>query len=165
MLRLSGLVEDSIVDGPGLRLSVFTQGCPHRCPDCHNPESQDPAGGYDMLVAEIVQRARKNPLLTGVTLTGGEPMEQARACLALVKALPEELTVWVYSGYLYEEIMADAERAALLEACDVLVDGRFQREKKSLELSFRGSANQQVIDIKKTRANGGKVVEWIAPVW
>ncbi|MDR0928656.1 MAG: anaerobic ribonucleoside-triphosphate reductase activating protein [Oscillospiraceae bacterium] len=155
-LRIAGLVSDSIVDGAGLRLSVFVQGCPHRCPGCHNPESHDPVGGSEMAVAEIAQKAARNPLLSGITLTGGEPMEQAAGCLALVRALPEYLNVWVYSGYTYEEILGsgDQDKVALLNACDVLVDGRFVLAERSLSLRFRGSRNQRVIDLNCTRAAG-----------
>lgn len=166
MIRVSGVVSDSIVDGPGLRLAVFTQGCPHGCAGCHNPQSHDPAGGYEMEIAEIINRVKKNPLLAGVTLTGGEPMEQAGACLALVNALPEGLSVWIYSGWTWEEIMdsGDADRIALVRACDVLVDGRFMQGQRSLELKFCGSRNQRLIDIKKTLATGG-VSRWVPPVW
>lgn len=167
-LRVSGIVSDSIVDGPGLRLAVFTQGCPHACPGCHNPQSHDPAGGHDMPVADIAATAQKNPLLSGITLTGGEPMEQAAACLALVRALPEQLNVWLYSGWTWDEITqsGDPDRVALLHACDVLVDGRFREHERSLDLRFRGSRNQRLIDVQKTLAQGeGEVVLWEPPVW
>lgn len=165
-LRVYGLVNDSIVDGPGLRLAVFTQGCPHRCPGCHNPASHAPDGGQAMPLADILAKVAANPLLSGITLSGGEPLEQAAACLALVKALPPGLTVWLYSGWTWEEILrsGDASRIALVRACDVLVDGRFQEAKRSLDLRFRGSANQRLIDIKKTLAQGG-VVLWEPAAW
>jgi len=165
-LRVFGIVSDSIVDGPGLRLSVFTQGCPHGCPGCHNPESHDPSGGRDAAVADIVLEAKKNPLLSGVTLTGGEPMQQAAACAALVRLLPRHLNVWVFSGYTYEEILqsGDADRLSLLNAADVLVDGRFVLAKRSLSLPFRGSANQRLIDLNETRKTG-RVTLWTPPVW
>ncbi len=166
-LRLFGLVSDSIVDGPGIRLSVFVQGCPHGCAGCHNPGSHDPQGGTETTIGEIITKVKKNPLLSGVTLTGGEPMAQAEGCLALVGALPPGLNVWLYSGYTYEEIIEDgsAGQRALLAACDVLVDGRFVQGDRSLSLPFRGSRNQRVIDIKKTLAGGGGVVLWEAPAW
>ena len=157
-LKISGIVMDSIVDGPGLRMAVFTQGCPHRCPGCHNPESHDPDGGRWMDVSEIARMV--NPLISGVTLTGGEPLEQAGACLALIDALPEGLSVWVYSGYTYEEIMRGGteEQRALIGVADVLVDGRFLEEKRTLALAFRGSGNQRVIDLGETRREGEVVV-------
>lgn len=165
-LRVFGITGDSIVDGPGLRLAVFTQGCPHGCPGCHNPQSHDFAGGYDATLESILARVRKNPLLAGITLSGGEPMEQAAACLALVQALPQGLTTWLYSGWTWEEIMqsGDADRIALAQACDVLVDGRFVLAERSLELTFRGSRNQRLIDVPKTLA-AGEIVPWTAPVW
>ncbi len=165
-IRLSGLVPDSIVDGPGLRLAVFVQGCPHRCPGCHNPASHDPLGGEDTDIAAIAASVKKNPLWSGVTLTGGEPMAQAAACLALLRALPGGLSPWVYSGYTYEEILesGDADRVALLKACDVLVDGRYVEARRSLMLPFRGSGNQRLIDIQKSLAQG-EAVEWTPEAW
>lgn len=166
LLRVFGLVMDSIVDGPGLRLAVFTQGCPHHCLGCHNPNSHDPAGGYTIAVQEIAEMAKGNPLLAGVTLTGGEPMEQAAACLSLVRALPEGLSVWLYSGYTVEEILRseDPARPKLLAACAVLVDGRYEQDRRSLSARFRGSTNQRLIDIPKT-LKAGKAVLWEMPVW
>ncbi|MDR0898482.1 MAG: anaerobic ribonucleoside-triphosphate reductase activating protein [Oscillospiraceae bacterium] len=160
-LRVAGLVIDSIVDGAGLRLSVFVQGCPHHCLGCHNPQSHDPLGGKEMPIAEIAAKAARNPLLSGITLTGGEPLAQAAACLALVRALPESMNVWLYTGYTYEEIMesGEADKLALLDACDVLVDGRFVLAERSLSLMFRGSRNQRVIDLRRTRAQG--TVVWL----
>lgn len=160
MLRVAGIVSDSIVDGPGLRLSVFTQGCARHCPGCHNPESHDPLGGEQMPARDIADMVKRNPLLSGITLTGGEPMEQAAACLALVRMLPDEQTVWVYSGYTYEEIIEapDAEMRLLLDACDVLVDGPFDKEQRSLSLPFRGSRNQRLIDLRKTKETGAVVL-------
>ncbi len=160
-LRVAGIVNDSIVDGPGLRLAVFVQGCPHHCPGCHNQDSHDPAGGDTMPISDILGSIRKNPLLSGVTLSGGEPMAQAGACAALAAALPKGLTKWVYSGYTYEELLraGDPDRLALLDACDVLVDGPFVLAERSLSLRFRGSANQRLIDLNKTRA-AGQVILW-----
>lgn len=166
ILRVGGVVSDSIVDGPGLRLAVFTQGCPHACPGCHNPQSHDPAGGYDIAIDDIVEKAQKNPLLAGITLSGGEPMEQAEACLALVQALPKGLTVWLYTGWRWEEIheRGDAARIALLNACDVVVDGRFLLAGRSLALRFRGSNNQRLIDVAQTK-EAGEIVLWTPPAW
>lgn len=165
-LRIFGLVPDTIVDGPGLRLAVFVQGCSHRCPGCHNPGSHDPSGGAETPVTDIAAKFRNNPLWKGITLTGGEPMEQAAGCLALLKALPAGLSVWLYSGYTFEEMLAggDAERIALLKACDVLVDGQFRLAERSLSLPFRGSRNQRLLDARKSLAQG-EAVEWLPPVW
>ena len=86
-LRIAGIVNDSIVDGPGMRLAVFTQGCHRYCPGCHNPHTWDPNGGQDISIEEILQRVDQNPLLSGVTLTGGEPFEQPEPLIELVKEL------------------------------------------------------------------------------
>lgn len=164
-LRVFGMQSDSIVDGTGLRLAVFTQGCPHGCPGCHNPDSHAYEGGYQMDIEAIAEAYRANPLLSGLTLTGGEPMEQAGACLALLGLLPGA-NVWLYTGWTWDELHAggDAERIALAEACDVLVDGRFVLARRSLELRFCGSDNQRLIDVQKTRRSGGLVL-WAPPVW
>lgn len=156
-IRIAGTVSDSIVDGTGLRYTIFTQGCCHHCPGCHNPETHDPEGGKAMDTDEIIAEFKKNPLMSGITLSGGEPFLQAKACLELAKAAHAiGRDVWAYTGYTLEELrgMADADVDALLDEIDVLVDGRFVMEERSLELRFRGSKNQRIIDMKKT--GGGK---------
>lgn len=165
-LRVFGIENDSIVDGPGLRLAVFAQGCPHRCEGCHNPQSHDPDGGTLMPLEDIAAKARKNPLLAGVTLTGGEPLEQATACLKLLGLLPQGLSVWLYSGWTWEQIheSGDPDRISLTEACDVLVDGRFEIGQRSLSLMYRGSGNQRLIDVRGTLA-ARRVVLWQPRPW
>ncbi|MHC1787197.1 MAG: anaerobic ribonucleoside-triphosphate reductase activating protein [Christensenellales bacterium] len=161
LFRLSGIANDSIVDGPGLRLTVFFQGCPYGCPGCHNPQTHDPLGGREADTAEIIALMDRNPLLDGLTLSGGEPLMQPAAALALAEAAKGRgLTVWLYSGSTYEEIKGrrDADVGALLALCDVLVDGPFVLREKSLELLFRGSRNQRLIDLARTRAEG-RIVE------
>ena len=158
-MRIAGLVNDSIVDGPGLRLAIFAQGCPHHCPGCHNPESHDFAGGSDMDTEKIIARMDANPLLDGITLTGGEPFEQPDACRILADAAHARgLNVWAYSGYTFEQLCAVPEKRRLLEACDVLVDGPFLLEERSLDLRFRGSKNQRAIDVPAS-LQSGRVVE------
>lgn len=166
-IRVYGLVEDSIVDGPGYRFAVFTQGCPHGCPGCHNPKSHDFTGGTLMDTAEIVRRLDANPLLSGLTLSGGEPFCQPEPCLALAKAAHERgLTVWCYTGYTWEALLqeADPARLALLHETDVLVDGPFLLAERSLALTYCGSRNQRLIDVPKTLA-GGTIVLWTPPSW
>lgn len=166
-IRVNGLVNDSIVDGPGLRLAVFVQGCSHGCLGCHNPGTHDPLGGRVMDTGEIVQMMKENPLLDGLTLSGGEPFEQPGPCLLLAEAAQGlGLSVWVYSGYTYEQLMgmADPAVAGLLAVCDVLVDGRFVLAQRSLDLDFRGSGNQRLVDLRKTRESG-RVVLWERPAW
>lgn len=154
-MRIAGIVNDSIVDGPGLRLAIFAQGCPHHCPGCHNPESHDFAGGSDMDTEKIIARMDANPLLDGITLTGGEPFEQPDACRILADAAHARgLNVWAYSGYTFEQLCAVPEKRRLLEACDVLVDGPFLLEERSLDLRFRGSKNQRVLKVAELLAGG-----------
>ena len=155
MMRIANYITESIVDGPGLRLTVFVQGCPHRCPGCHNPQTHDFAGGREVTVEELTRIYAENPLLDGLTLSGGEPMCQPGDCEALARAVRAlGGNVWVYSGDTYEEILADPAKKALLDAADVLVDGPFQEARRSLELLWRGSANQRVIDLNATRQRG-----------
>lgn len=162
-IRLYGTVDDSIVDGPGLRFAVFVQGCSHGCPGCHNPESQPTCGGAISSVGEVLARIEANRLVKDVTLTGGEPFEQCGACIALASLLKERgYGVWVYSGYRFEELVAgvpDPDAPRLLELCDVLVDGPYVDALASYELAWRGSSNQRVIDLARTR-EVGSVVEW-----
>lgn len=158
--RLAGVVNDSIVDGPGLRLAVFAQGCPHHCPECHNPQSHDFDGGEWGDTAEILRIAEDNCLLDGITLTGGEPFCQPEACAELARGAHElGLNVWVYTGYLFENLLngTDAQRE-LLKNADVLVDGPFLIAQKSMDVRFRGSKNQRLIDVQKS-LNAGYAVE------
>ncbi|MDD6190993.1 MAG: anaerobic ribonucleoside-triphosphate reductase activating protein [Firmicutes bacterium] len=177
-LRVAGIVNESIVDGPGIRFAVFCQGCPHDCPGCHNPETHDFGGGYDMAVEEILKEFDKDPLLAGITFSGGEPMCQPEAFLTLAKAVKERhKTITVFTGYRFEELVAFAAgwetdiippvrteegREALKELLvltDVLIDGPFEMEKRDISLKYRGSSNQRVIDIKKT-AKAGKIISF-----
>lgn len=148
-IRIFGTANDSIVDGPGLRFAVFTQGCPHHCPGCHNPESHSFDGGEIKDVEELLEIARDNFLLDGITLSGGEPFCQAEACTALAKGAHEAgLNVWCYTGYTFEQLLnGKPEWKKLLENIDVLVDGPFILEQRSLEIRFRGSRNQRIINV------------------
>ncbi len=161
-MRIANTVEDSIVDGPGLRVTVFTQGCPHHCPGCHNPDTHDVEGGREVEPAELIARFAENPLTRGLTLSGGEPFLQGEACAALAAAAHERgLDVWTYTGYRYEALAAgeDPGWQALLAETDVLVDGPFLEQEKSYALHFRGSRNQRLIDVPKSRQTG-RVVLW-----
>ena len=154
-IRLYGLVDDSIVDGPGFRLAIFTQGCPHGCPGCHNPDSHAMDGGTIYDTADIIDMIDDNPLLDGITLTGGEPFMQCAACLELSRAAHARgLNVWCFTGFLYEQLLKREDAQKLLGDIDVLVDGPFVLSERSLELRFRGSRNQRVIDMKRTRETG-----------
>ena len=160
-MKIFGLVQDSIVDGPGFRFSCFVQGCPHCCPGCHNQESHDPAGGRDMAVEEVAKELLKNPLTDGLTLSGGEPFAQPEDCLRLARTAHENgLNVWCYSGWTFEYLRDQGTPAqrALLEELDVLVDGPFLLEQRSLALPWRGSGNQRVVDVPAALARGATVV-------
>ena len=156
-IRLAGLVPESIVDGPGYRFAVFVQGCPHACPGCHNPQSHDFNGGYLADTQEIIARMGANPLVRGVTLSGGEPMMQAAALCEVAKAAKEKgLSVWCYTGFTLEALIdrQNADCMRLLDYVDVLVDGPYIARERSLELLYCGSTNQRLIDLPQTRAAG-----------
>lgn len=187
-ISLYGTVPDSIVDGPGLRYAVFVQGCSHHCPGCHSPESQPAEGGTETTLAALLADIRANGLAHDVTLSGGEPFEQPKACAALAAELKRNgYGIWCYTGYLYDDLAGRAEAARiqqaqreeagltgnaltegiaddlavgdLLDSIDVLVDGPFVESRKSLELKWCGSSNQRLIDVPATR-RVGSVVEW-----
>ena len=164
-ISLSGVTGDSIVDGPGLRLTIFTQGCLHHCPGCHNPQTHDPEGGSWAETEDILAAAAENPLLDGITLSGGDPFLQPVPCLALAEGAHKiGLNVWTYTGYTWEALWEEnaPEKIALLKETDVLVDGPFLLAERSLELRFCGSRNQRLIDVKKSLAED-KVVLWEEP--
>ena len=160
--RLSGIVNDSIVDGPGLRLTVFMQGCPYGCLGCHNPQTHDVMGGREADTEEVRAMLKKNPLLDGLTLSGGEPLMQPQAAREMAEmAKAQGLNVWCYTGDTVEHMMLtkDPEIILALEQIDVLVDGPFILEQKSLDLRFRGSRNQRLINMPAT-LKAGKTVLW-----
>ena len=159
-IRIAGIVNDSIVDGPGFRLTVFTQGCIHNCPGCHNPKTHDFNGGYDIDTDAIILQAKENILLDGVTLSGGEPFCQSVPCIEIAKGAKQlGLNVWCYTGYTFEELLSgDEEWLQLLKQIDVLVDGRFEIDKKSLNCKFRGSSNQRLIDVQASLNRGAAVL-------
>ena len=156
-IRIAGIVEDSIVDGRGIRMAVFVQGCPHHCPGCHNPQTHDVAGGTLDDTDRIFEAFRENPLYRGITFSGGEPFCQPKPLRALadrVHGIKKDVTV--YTGWTYEALCAmhDPDVDALLSVCDVLVDGPFIEAQRDPELLFRGSANQRLIDMNRTRERG-----------
>ena len=154
VIRMCGIEPESIVDGPGFRYVVFVQGCPHRCKGCHNPESHDFDGGYDITVGEVFEQIKENPNLRGVTFSGGEPFEQADALLELARLVKAAgLTLMSYSGYTLDELEARHAAATdeLLSLLDILVDGRYIEAQRNLTLIYRGSENQRVIDMNRTR--------------
>ena len=169
-LRMCGVEPESIVDGPGFRYVVFVQGCPHACPGCHNPESHDFNAGYDLSLDELMADIERSKHLRGVTFSGGEPFCQVEGLLELAKRVKAKgLDIMSYTGYTLEELKARKDKATdeLLDMIDILVDGRFVEAERNLTLLYRGSENQRVIDMAKTRASGEVVlytneydVEW-----
>lgn len=151
-LRLSAPVQfDSIVDGEGLRAVIWTQGCPHGCPGCHNPQTHAFDGGTSVASEILLKQLKAHFYLDGVTFSGGEPMAQAAACGELAQAVHQlGMNVWCYTGYTWEALMEaqNPDQRAFLEQIDVLIDGPFLLAQKSLNLRFRGSANQRLIDVQ-----------------
>lgn len=149
-LRISGIVEESIVDGPGIRFTVFTQGCNHKCPGCHNPQTHDYSGGYQILIDDIIKMLKENPLLDGITISGGEPFDQVEPCAYLARKVKEMgLNVVIYTGYDYEYLLSKKNYRGLLLEADILVDGKFDIKKMDLTQPFRGSTNQRIIELNK----------------
>ena len=154
-LRVAGIIRESVVDGPGLRSVVFAQGCPRFCPGCHNPEAINPEGGKVLEDREILDVIAKTKLIRGVTFSGGEPFMQAEAFCKLGKVIKENgLDIMTYTGYTWEELLHMAQEnpevMELLQLSDYLVDGPFIESKKDLNMAFRGSQNQRVIDVRES---------------
>ena len=163
-IRIAGTVNDSIVDGPGFRFTIFTQGCPHHCEGGHNPHTHDFDGGNVVTTDEILEKIFANPLLDGVTFSGGEPFCQAKPLVEIARAVKEKgLDVITYTGFTLEYLLENADEEnswrELLEVTDYLVDGKFDISKKSLALHFRGSSNQRIINVAKSLSNGEIIVE------
>ncbi|MBR2002124.1 MAG: anaerobic ribonucleoside-triphosphate reductase activating protein [Firmicutes bacterium] len=158
LLRISGVISESIVDGPGFRYVVFTQGCPHGCPGCHNPQTHDFNGGTLIDPLTLLPEIDENPLLAGVTFSGGEPFVQPEALLPLAREIKARgLHLLIFSGYTYEQLQAMAASseatAQLLRLCDTLIDGPYIEEQRDLTLQFRGSANQRILQL-----NNGQLI-------
>jgi anaerobic ribonucleoside-triphosphate reductase activating protein len=168
-MRIAGFEEESIADGPGLRYVIFAQGCIHQCPHCQNPSTWDVNGGNEYSIKEIKRKLTKlkkqSKSLKGVTFSGGDPFLQAADFAELAQAFRKAgWDVVTYTGYTYEELTAlvkngNAGAEALLAATDILIDGKYVHEKYSADLQFRGSSNQRIIDVVKTREKG-QIVLW-----
>ncbi|MCD7746216.1 MAG: anaerobic ribonucleoside-triphosphate reductase activating protein [Lachnospiraceae bacterium] len=159
MLDLAGIVSDSIVDGPGIRTTIFCQGCPHHCPGCQNPETWPFGTGTAMEPETVAGIVRQNPLVRGVTFSGGEPFAQAEEFARLGRMLKADgYEIAAYTGFLFEELLKGTqEQRELLETIDVLIDGPFLMKEKSLELNFRGSRNQRILDVPESLKTGAAV--------
>ena len=162
-IRINGILKHSSVNGPGVRLVVFFQGCPHHCPECQNPETWDLNGGEERNLKELTEEILKVKYLDGITLSGGDPLMQPEAAEYIIKAAKEAgLDVWVYTGWTWEQLLdggaAGAKRLEAIKDADVLVDGRFVKELLSEDVIFRGSSNQRLVDIKMSIKEGKMVL-------
>ena len=165
-LRIAGIEPESFVDGPGIRMTIFTQGCHHNCPGCQNPQTHDFNGGHFIDIDEILEMIEENPLLDGITFSGGDPMDQAAALIPLAREIKERgLNLVIFTGYTYERLMDFAperpDMFELLTFADILIDGPFIMAKKSLEIKFRGSTNQRIIDVQQSLVEGHVVLHQI----
>ena len=156
-IKIAGVVNDSIVDGEGFRFAIFTQGCMHNCPGCHNPQTHDLNGGYTADTDDLFKQICENPLLSGVTFSGGEPFLQPAPLAELgAKIHQRNLNITVFTGYTLEQLvdMHDSDVDSLLAQTDVLIDGPFIQSLRDISLVFRGSSNQRIIDMNKWRETG-----------
>ena len=159
-LRILSILEDTTVDGPGFRTSIYCAGCPHHCAQCHNPQSWANDGGEEMSVDEIMHVVEADPF-ANVTFSGGDPMSQAEGFDELATAIRKRThkTIWCYTGYTYEALLRMPAQRRLLEKLDVLVDGPYVASLRNSDLTFRGSSNQRIIDVQRSLQSGA-VVEW-----
>jgi len=163
-IRMAGIIRESIVDGPGLRMAIFCQGCAHKCHNCHNPETWDFNGGYDSYIKNILKAIDEDPLLDGVTFSGGDPMYQAEAFYELAKEIKaRNKNILIYTGFTYEELLEmskeDKYIIELLKLTDILIDGRYDETKRDISLLYRGSKNQRIIDVQKSLENGEVILD------
>ena len=159
MIRVLDIIEDTMVDGPGFRTSIYCAGCRHACKGCHNPQSWDFNGGHEMTTEQLLRIIEADPY-ANVTFSGGDPMYQAAGFAELARAIHEYTNkdIWCFTGFTFESLIHDDQRE-LLEQIDVLVDGPFIEKLKDPDLLFRGSSNQRIIDVPKSLYEG-KVVLW-----
>lgn len=161
-IRLAGVVEESIVDGPGIRYTIFVQGCPHLCKGCHNAHTHSFDGGYIADTDDMYNDIIANPLLTGATFSGGEPFCYGSELADLGNRLKAKgKNIITYTGYTFEELLKESSSnpsyMELLKATDILIDGRFEQEQKDLLLKFRGSRNQRILDCAASLASGNAI--------
>ncbi len=155
-VRLAGIIQESVVDGPGIRIAIFMQGCLHNCLNCHNPKTWDLNGGKEYDLDYIDDIIKNNPYTDGITITGGDPFYQLDALNEILKLINDKykLNTIVYTGFAYEELleMISEHKVVLdiLKKIDILIDGKFDYERRDLSLLYRGSSNQRVIDVKKS---------------
>lgn len=162
-IRLAGIEVGSIVDGPGLRFVIFTQGCRHNCKGCFNPETHPFQGGTETDVEAVIKQIKGDPIIKGVTFSGGDCFEQAEACAYIAREVKKYgLDVWAYTGYTFESIQVNMKYRTgweeFMRQIDVLVDGKFEIAKKDLTLQYRGSSNQRLIDAQNSLLTGAAVL-------
>jgi anaerobic ribonucleoside-triphosphate reductase activating protein len=162
-IRIAGTVRESVVDGPGLRFVIFTQGCCHRCKGCHNPDTWDLLGGETVKAEDLLKQVKAEKLIKGVTFSGGEPFLQAAPLAWLGHEIKKQgLDLITFTGYTWQELqeLCSEDRAAndLMQVSDYIIDGPFMLEEKDFDLPFRGSRNQRIVDVKKSIV-AGKVME------
>lgn len=155
-IRLASCLQpDSIVDGPGIRTVIWTQGCSHNCKGCHNKTTHDFNGGFLVSVEDVKKEIDSFEAQDGITLSGGDPLFQKKACMEICKFVKQKgQNVWCYTGFLFEDLIKDKEALAFLKYVDVLVDGKFILEEKSLNLYYKGSKNQRIIDVQESLKKG-----------
>lgn len=158
-ISILNIMEDTTVDGPGFRTSVYSSGCPHHCPGCHNPQSWNISNGQPVDIEDILKVILDDPF-ADVTFSGGDPMFQPEGFTELARAIRQRSNknIWCYTGYLFEDLLRNPAQKALLEQIDVLVDGRFIEALRDEGLRFRGSSNQRIIDVKRSLNEGNTVL-------
>lgn len=150
-VRLAGVIETSINNGEGIRKVIFAQGCKHHCKGCFNPDTHDFNGGYECDTEKIIERINSDYMIDGVTFSGGDPFEQAEAFAHIAKNINKDLTIWCYTGYTLQQIIDNIDRPGwqeLITNIDVLVDGKFEEDKKDRNLKYKGSSNQNIIELR-----------------
>lgn len=162
-VRLSGIAFESLVNGPGLRRVIFAQGCIHNCKGCFNPDTHDMQGGQMMDMDKIINDVKSNPMIRGITFSGGDCLEQADKFAYMAKKFKElGLNIWCYTGYTYEYILENKDErigwSELLNSIDVLIDGKFEENKGDMSLRYKGSSNQRIIDVKESLKNDRIVI-------
>lgn len=156
LMNISGIIWDDIANGEGFRITIFISGCNHKCKGCQNPETWDFTRGIEFdknIKDKIFEETRKNPLIDGITLTGGDPMYSSKELIPFIKRFKEEFpdkSVWLYTGFKWEEILKDNDMKELAELCDIIIDEPFILEQRDITLAFRGSRNQHIIDCKES---------------
>lgn len=156
-LRVNRILKYVVVDGHNLRLTVFTQGCEHHCVGCHNPQTHDPCGGYNLDLEEILKEIKNTPYIRGVTISGGDPLYQYDSTMELCRRIKEETQhdIIMYTGYIFEDIQKNFPK--ILNFVDFIVDGPFLEELKTPDLYFMGSSNQRYIDVRRSLQEGSIV--------